>query len=241
MTTRSFYKFCRQNFDHSFSSPPRLSICRLLPMPSQNSRYTDALFPLYKPLFPELLARWTAATSSQDVNQIITTISCLARVLPFATYLRPHVKSLLQTERLKSHLLDLGNHSSGLDDNVVHSLLLALFRILSFDRDMLTENVGPLFLSSFLHDKSFPVRYLAVHCLCMVMHFADAYSEKLIQIYVGKEVITGEWEGKKIDYRLLKLWEERRWKDLARLVANVEQDWRSVSAHSSNVRMSVCR
>ena len=132
--------------------------------------------------------------------------------------------------------MDVGSPSPGIDEDAVHLLLLALFRVLSFDRDMLSDIVSPLFLSSFLRHQSRPVRYLAIECLCMVMHFADAYSEKLIETYIGKEAIWGEWEGIKINYRLLKLWEERRWADLAKAIYNVDRSWQSSRSIFSPIR-----
>ncbi|OAL28055.1 hypothetical protein AYO22_03082 [Fonsecaea multimorphosa] len=193
----------------------------------RDARYTDALFPLYKPLLPELLARWSSPTRTTDLKDTITTISCLARILPLATYLRPHATELLRLGRLRHLLTDLASASSELQDDVQHSLLLAVFRLLSLDRRMLASIVTPVFLSSFLRHRALPVRYLAVQCLCIIMHFADAFSETMVKTYVGNDAIWGEWEGRRIDYRLLKLWEERRWKNLVRALASVEKSWQS--------------
>ena len=202
----------------------------------RDARYTDALFPLYKPLFPDVLARWTTATSSSNLHDIITTVSCLARVFPLATYLRPHLKALLNTQRLRYCLLEPETLPE-LEDDAVISLLLALFRCLSFERDMLTDNVGPAFFSPLLQHSSLPVRYLAIQCLCMFMHLADAYSENLAETYIGRQAILGTWEGKSIDYRLLKLFEERRWNDLAKAVEGVEESWQQISSHPSTTRI----
>ncbi len=189
------------------------------------SQHADALFVLYKPLYPELVARWMRlAASPYDVGEVVLSISCLARVLPFATYLRDHVRQLLASKSI--HALPAGEEGRPFsvlsDDKALQSFLLALFRLLSLDRDLLNEIVAPAFLSSYLRHPSLSIRYLAVQCLCMVMHFADAFAEQMVEKYVGKEPIRGEWEGQMIDYRLLKLWEERRWKDLSKAVADAE-------------------
>lgn len=189
----------------------------------RSPEYSDALLPLYKPLLADLVAKWTV--SSSGLNEAITTVSCLARVLPLATYLLPHFKTLLRTDELQNYLLDVGRLPTESEKDVLLPLLLALFRVLSFDRDALAEIIGPLFFSSYLRHPSPPVRYLAVQNLCMNMHFTDAYSEKLVGIYVGKEAIWGEWERKEIDYRLLKLWEEKRWATLAKAMTSVEASW----------------
>ncbi|EXJ70340.1 uncharacterized protein A1O5_06408 [Cladophialophora psammophila CBS 110553] len=205
----------------------------------RDPRCTDALFPLYKPLLPELLARWSGGTRTADLKDVINTISCLARVLPLATYLRPHVKSLFRIDHLRYRLLDLGRSSPEIQDDMEYPLLLALFRLLSFDRRMLTDIVTPVFLSSFLRHRSLPVRYLAVQCLCMILHLADAFSEKMVKTYVGDEAAWGQWEGRRIDYRLLKLWEERRWKDLLGTLTNVEKFWQSSPLSPSKARSLV--
>ncbi|KIX05872.1 uncharacterized protein Z518_03845 [Rhinocladiella mackenziei CBS 650.93] len=194
---------------------------------ARSPRYADALFPLYKILYPELLARWTAHSSLLNYNEAIQTISCLARVLPFATYLRPHIRRLLGSDSLRTLLLDAGGATSQLDDEVLHALLLSLFRLLSFDRDILTGTVTPVFLSSFLYHPLLPMRYLAIQCLCMVMHFADALSEKMVGMYVGTEPIWAPWEDREIDYRFLKLWEEDRWNLLAHAIADVDKRWQA--------------
>ncbi|OAP57631.1 hypothetical protein AYL99_08369 [Fonsecaea erecta] len=198
----------------------------------RDARYTDALFPLFKPLLPELHARWSSPNCTTELKDIISTISCLARILPLATYLRPHIKWLLRIDHLRRRVMDLRGPSSELPDDVEHALLLAVFRLLSFDRRILTDIVTPVFFSSFLRHRALPVRYLAVQCLCIIMHFADAFSETMVKTYVGDEALWGEWEGQRIDYRLLKLWEERRWKDLISTTASIEKSWQSSSSSS---------
>ncbi|RMZ91526.1 hypothetical protein DV736_g1258, partial [Chaetothyriales sp. CBS 134916] len=61
------------------------------------------------------------------------------------------------------------------------------------------------------------------------MHFADAYEMELINVHVGKTLVLGKWEGKDIDFRLLRLWEERRWKDLGRELEDSAQGRESQS------------
>ncbi|KAL2395412.1 Midasin [Exophiala dermatitidis] len=196
---------------------------------TRSTQHADTLFPLYKGVYPELVSRWIDSSSS-DFNEAILAVSCLARILPFAGYLRHYVPLLLQSEPMQSHVMVVEGRSSELTEERLHMLLLALFRLLSFDSEILAESSSPMFFSSFLHHHSLPLRYLAIQCLCVVMHLADALSEQLIQSYVGKGPIWGQWEGRRIDYRLLKLWEERRWRDVSGEVKNVEEHWRVASA-----------
>jgi midasin len=194
---------------------------------SRDSRYTGALFSLYRPLFPEIVARWMKTSYTGSLLEAITTLSCLARLLPFATYLRPHIQALLRDDPLGTYVRIDGASSATSAGEDVQILLLAIFRILSVDRDMLHDSVGPLFLSKFLRHHSPPVRYLAIQCLCITMHFADAYSQKLVSIYIGKDAILGGWEGMTIDFRVLKLLEEEQWAAFAKNIALVDDWWKS--------------
>ncbi|KAK5359025.1 AAA ATPase midasin [Exophiala xenobiotica] len=189
-------------------------------------QYADILFPLYKPLYPELVARWTTFTSTPSISELVHSISCLARALPFATYLRRHVRDVLLSQSLFTRLREAEGTSSLPEDQDVQSLLLALFRLLSFDRDLFAETAAPTFLSSFLYHSSLPARYMAVQCLCLVMHFADGFADQMVETYIGKDPILGDWEGRRIDYRLLKIWEEYRWKELSKASTDVENRFR---------------
>lgn len=199
---------------------------------TQRPQCADILFPLYGPLYPELVARWTTnLPASPTLRQIVPCISSLARIFPYATYFRLHIRQLLESSRLLRNS-GPGDGTLDLDDEELSSFFLALFRLLSFDRDILTKTGAPAFFSSFLRHQSSTTRYLAVQCFCIVMHFADAFSEQMVDKYVGKEAILGQWEGKCIDYRLLKLWEENRWKDLARAVTDAQTRFRHASPPS---------
>lgn len=185
-------------------------------------QYADILFPLYKPLYPELVARWTTFTSTPPVSELVHSISCLARLLPFATYLRRHVRDVILSQSLFTRLREAEGTSFQVDDQDLQSLLLALFRVLSFDRDLLAETAAPTYLSSFLYHSSLPIRYMAIQCLCLVMHFADDFAEQMVETYIGKDPILGDWETRQIDYRILKIWEEYRWKEQSKALTDVE-------------------
>ncbi|EXJ89149.1 hypothetical protein A1O3_02213 [Capronia epimyces CBS 606.96] len=204
---------------------------RTLAHAARLTQHVDTLFPLYRILFPELVARWIESTSG-DLDDIILTVSSLARILPFAGHLRHYVQTLLHSEPMWTCTNAVEGASAGIGDEALHNLLLALFRLVSVDREILAHSVSPIFLSSFLHHPSLPLRYLAIQCLCVVMHFADAFSDQMVESYVGKGPIWGQWEGMKIDYRLLKLWEEKRWKDVFRELAVIQERSRTVSAPS---------
>ncbi|KAJ9639642.1 AAA ATPase midasin [Knufia peltigerae] len=185
-------------------------------------QHADRLFALYRPLYAELAARFPGFGASPSLDGLVHSVSCLARILPFASYFRRHVKDLLVQQSLLNRIHALEGSSITHNPKDLQSLLLALFRILSFDRDLLAGTAAPTFFSSLLRHDSETIRYLAIQCLCMVMHFADAFSERMVETYVGKAAIIGDWEGQQIDFRVLKLWEEHRWTELAEKVAHVD-------------------
>ena len=180
---------------------------------------TDGLFLLYKSVFVDIVNRWTA-TSFETLAGSIVSISSLARILPFASYLKPHVRELLQSPTLSSVLASRPSSDGDLDEEQITSLLLALFRLLSFDQAYFETLLPPIFFSSLLSHDSLRVRYLAIECLSLVMHFADAFCESLLRTYIGKQPIIGTWEGNDIDFRLLKLWEEQRWENLGKEIGS---------------------
>ncbi|ETN39269.1 uncharacterized protein HMPREF1541_05492 [Cyphellophora europaea CBS 101466] len=188
---------------------------RYLKALSQASRLpqcTDKLYALYEPAFVDIAARWTTLQSYQ-LGDAILTVSTLARLLPFAPYLRPHAFEILGSQALQDLLSKpIPSGHSNINNDQLLALLTAVFRLLSYRRDDFERCFHPVFFTSLLRHESLPIRHLSVECLCLVMHFADAFCDDLLAMYIGKQPVLGRWEGISIDYRLLKLWEERRWK-----------------------------
>lgn len=189
----------------------------------------EHFFTLYRPLYADFAARWTSEHCA-TVRDAATTLSALAGILPLAPWLRASVHEVLERSPL-SEVLKLPSRPTNdehpepdIPADVLELLLLAIFRLLSFDRDQFDTRFHPIFFTSLLSHQSVAVQTLAVECLCLVMHFADAYCENLLGIYVGRQKpLIGNWESVLIDYRLLKLWEERRWKRMAQTIRDYEQ------------------
>jgi midasin len=66
------------------------------------------------------------------------------------------------------------------------------------------------------------------------MRAADAATGKMVQKYIGPDVVEGEWEGIVIDYRCLGLWEERRWGTLEKQI-QIARSTRSTEESLSQV------
>ncbi|KAJ5215627.1 uncharacterized protein N7498_002034 [Penicillium cinerascens] len=176
---------------------------------------TESVFRLYEPIIVDLAARWLRPDLNADPIHVL---AAFGRILPFATYLRPFANqhALSQAGALSALAGTKELTLRQLDPISTRVLLLALFRLLSFDLETFSKAVSPIQLQSlFPHDDQV-IRYLAVRCFALYMHAADAATESMLRVNTGSDPIEGDWEGTTIDYRLLGLWEERRWEVLRR-------------------------
>ncbi|KAL2004280.1 hypothetical protein VTN02DRAFT_4005 [Thermoascus thermophilus] len=196
-------------------------------------RCTESVFALYEPVFVDLAARWLV--SDPRINPVLV-LSAFSRILPFAPYLRPlasqyatardgPLSALAESRELR--LLQL-------DNATVRTLLLTLFRLLSFDLEAFSRAISPIQLQSLFQHQDRCVRYLAVRCFCLYMHAADAATEQMIRANAGDEPIEEEWEGVTIEYRFLGLWEERRWQTLEKRLREIRLN-RSDADYSSQI------
>ncbi|KAK2756745.1 AAA ATPase midasin [Arachnomyces sp. PD_36] len=174
---------------------------------------TNKIFELYEPIFVDLAARWLSPSCAACPVQIL---SAFARILPFAPSLRMYADEVVQSRRgplsylAGSKQLDLLE----VEHEVLHNLLLAIFRLLSFDQEAFSGAISPIQVQSLMRHPNRSIRYLAIRCFCLYMHAADAAMGEMIKNYVGEGPIEGQWEHLDIDYRFLSLWEEKRWEDL---------------------------
>ncbi|KAJ5974505.1 Midasin [Penicillium waksmanii] len=178
-----------------------------------NTTLTESVFRIYEPVVVDLAARWLRSDISTDYIHVL---SAFARILPFAPYLRPFASQYaLSPTGPQSALTDSKELTiRQLDTNSTRKLLLTLFRLLSFDLETFSKAVSPIQLQSLFPHQDRVVRYLAVRCFALYMHAADAATENMLRVNTGTDPIEGDWEGITVDYRLLGLWEERRWATL---------------------------
>jgi midasin len=188
-----------------------------LALASLRSSCTDRLFILYEPLIVEITARWLSRTALNDVTADLEIFSSLARVLPLAPYLKPRLNALLTS----SHNLKALRHArelnlANLTNEKLFSVLLAWFRLLTYDVESFAFVISPLQLSSLIAHTNLSIRCLAIHCISLQMQMSDALSERVLSNNVPEGSTTDVWEGMCIDYRWLKLFEEERWRTLER-------------------------
>ncbi|TPX21820.1 hypothetical protein DIZ76_015784 [Coccidioides immitis] len=178
-----------------------------------NPRFSTKILIAFEPVYVAVAARWLSLDSHASLVQIIAAFS---KVLPLAQYLRPFVRITLQRQdgRLPLFSMSGDDRLQVTSDEVSISLLLSLFRLLSFDVEAFSSAVSPIQLETLFSHSSKVVRYLSVRCLCLYMHAADAAMLAMVKKYCGTGSVLGTWEDQTIDYRFLSLWEEKRWSDL---------------------------
>lgn len=185
---------------------------------------TDSVFRLYEPLVIDLLAR--AFDMIGDVSDAVKLLCAVARLLPYLPSLRFLVHNILLSDDPR-HLGFLSKPSNlsitSLRLTEIHSLLLTLFRLFSYDLDTFRGGVAPVLLSSLCNHEVLPIRYLANRCVAMYMQMTDAATQDLLLSCVSNGPIRGHWENQEIDYRLLSLFEEERWSNLTTDILRTRQ------------------
>ena len=178
--------------------------------------HTSTIFVTHEPAFVEICSRLLAVSSDEDC---LSALAALARTLPSAPHLSVYAKALLG-KREKGALEALasrkGTALQGVPNGQLHTLLLALCRLLIFDNEEFAEMIAPVQLQALLTHDDLHIRYLAIKILCLYLHASDAALGSMIKSYIGEDEIAGPWEGKIIDYTFFSLWEDKRLKDTAR-------------------------
>ncbi|KAL4867700.1 hypothetical protein BDV12DRAFT_197981 [Aspergillus spectabilis] len=174
------------------------------------SGFAEKFFYIYEPIFVDLAARWILPESGVDQTEVI---SAFARILPLAPHLRSFASqyALSRAGPLSALAASNGLVNLQTDDSSIRRLLLAIFRLLSFDSEAFSPALAPSQLQALFRHNDRVIRYLAIRCFCLYMRAADASTERILWLHCGDDLIEGEWEGISIDYRCLGLWEERRW------------------------------
>lgn len=204
-------------------SPSGTQQLHALAISALNNEFTESIFQLYEPIVVDLAARWIRSDIQASYVDIL---SAFARILPFAPYLRSFAGEFALSQAGPQSALAGSKELTlrQLDQESVRKLLLAIFRLLSFDLETFSKAVSPIQLQSLFPHEDPVTRYLAVRCFAIYMHAADAATESMLQVNTGSEPIEGDWEGITIDYRLLGLWEERRWAMLGDKVQRMQSE-----------------
>ena len=181
------------------------------------SKCIERFFCIYEPIFVDLAARWLVSDLHADQVEVI---SAFGRILPFAPYLRSFASqyAVSRAGPLSALATSDATAPSQLEDNTLRTLLLAIFRLMSFDLELFSKAVSPSRLQSLFRHRDRSIRYLAVRCFALYMRAADAATERIVWANIPEDTVEGEWEGIMIDYRCLGLWEEQRWNTLEKQI-----------------------
>ncbi|KAJ6155360.1 Midasin [Penicillium chermesinum] len=155
-----------------------------------NTRLTETVFRTYEPIAVDLAARWIRKDFQADPIQIL---AAFARILPLAPYLRPFAGqyALSKIGPLSALAGSKELTLRQLDQESIRTLLLALFRLLSFDLETFSKAVSPIQLQSLFPHEDPITRYLAIRCFAIYMHAADAATQSMLRINTGVDPIEG--------------------------------------------------
>lgn len=176
--------------------------------------HTTTIFATHEPAMVEVCSRWLAASDDDSLSAL----SALSRILPSAPHTSVYAKALLNQKRhgtLEALASRKGTALQELPEKQLHTLLLALCRLLMFDNEGFAEVVAPVQLQLLLKHDNLHIRYLAIRNLCLYLHASDAALGSMVKSYIGEDEIAGPWENKIIDYTFFSLWEDKRLKDTA--------------------------
>lgn len=175
---------------------------------------TAPIFTTYESLCPEICARWIYSDLPSKATATAV-LAAFARILPHARYLQVLAEHLVPGSR---RLADAVVHKDpayqyissqgvlSLDDvcgSELQSFLLAVFRLLQFDRRTFAKLVSPLRLQSLFSHERCDVAYLAVRVFCLYVQAGDGLTQDMILKTVGDGVVMGQWEGRMINYWFL--------------------------------------
>ena len=177
--------------------------------------HTTTIFVTHEPAFPEICSRWLVAPDQDH----LPALAALAQILPSAPHAAPYAKAILSQSRqvaLEALASRRGTALQLVPEKQLHTILLALCRLLMFDNEEFAEIITPVQLQVLLRHDHLHIRYLAIRTLCLYLHASDTALRSMVKSYIGEGEIAGPWEDKSIDYTFFSLWEGKRLKDTAR-------------------------
>lgn len=192
-------------------------------------KQTLKLFTYFNSLIADSAARWV--TNSHRGIQKNEIIEAFSRIL----YLAPHLttfleKYLLETtpsieNGLSRSILCLGDNASVLDNELsdlgLQRILLATWRLLTFDKQAYSGTISGSTIQSLLGHTDLAVRYLAVRIFCQLQYASDDRLEAMIAKHVGNTMaVMGDFDGEMVDYGFLSIFEETRLKNAASELRN---------------------
>lgn len=176
-------------------------------------KYATTVFFTHEQAFVEIASRWLNSSNEDGCSALAS----LARILPAAPHLSTYAKAFFKRKTRGALAALASRRATALQElpkESLHTLLLALCRLMLFDEEDFAEMISPVQLQMLLKHQHLHIRYLAIRLLCLYLHASDGALASMINTYTGEGEIAGEWEEKTIDYTFFSLWEEKRLNDL---------------------------
>lgn len=201
-------------------------------------RLTGRIFIHFEPVFADIAARWILSTRQSAYDDSI--IAAFARILPFApnlsVFLDEYLRTMGRGPRSSSQSqvtarLDLTGSSTTLSGDALSQRLLAVWRLLNFDKKAYMSLVLPSELQNlFLHPYG-PVKYLAIRIFCLLMNVSDLKLDALIQQHISEEEsLTGDFDGNPIDYVFLSLFEHTRAEHIHKQIIALQEETQNTAS-----------
>ncbi len=213
---------------HSSFSLDALSRAALIPVVG------DRIFAHAEPIIGDICARWALHASNSDAK----VIAAFARILPFAPYLSVFLDKVLGVAHAAKDptrkFLDLDAYAK--DDLL--TILLALWRLNSFDKRIYSAYLRPSQIQSLFRDqtRTSAVRYLAIRIFCQLHDAADVKLEALIEEHIhGDGMIIADFDGRQIDYTFLSLHEQARARALQELRDRISHEQKDLPVVESQI------
>ncbi|KAM0819051.1 putative Midasin [Seiridium cardinale] len=200
---------------------------------------SNQIFVYFENIFADVCARWLLRPRTEGQNDLV--IAAFARILPFAPYLSVFLEQYLgETSALsqgnsaqKFRINSLNTpHILELQSQDLEPTLIAVWRLLSFDKRTYSQLVQPSQVQALFEHQAQSVRYLAIRVFCQLLSASDAKLEALIskhitiddvsgydyelQVRASRDAeergtaLVGEFDGQRKDYTFLSLDEQNR-------------------------------
>ncbi|KAK9239587.1 hypothetical protein V1525DRAFT_430746 [Lipomyces kononenkoae] len=174
---------------------------------------TSSILCAFYPLFPDIAARWLAIPDEVSVT------AAFARLLCVIPHIAIHADAYFE---------------SGWKGRYDLEGLIALYRLLIFDKRRFGKLVKPNELLSIISDSAVAGANRMVGILIWALHFdlSDARTNEMVEKYLGEQTMMGEFEGEKdVDFLFFTLFEGKRVSLLNKVLSETDYSFDSSSDH----------
>ncbi|KAI5796399.1 hypothetical protein DFH27DRAFT_115210 [Peziza echinospora] len=185
---------------------------------------TSEILRCYEPIFAELVARWPPLAPIEAIA------SAFGRILPLQAYLITYAQQFLITAkptlmRGVSHISTISSPEEleSLPTDTIREVLLSLYRLLMFRREVFMELVDSVCLFGLLRHSDRAIRYLCTKILCIFLNSGEHQEAESIKNNLGHEAVMASYEGKVIDYGFLVLFETERLSELDKSIRSSQE------------------